>query len=217
MPGSAHPDQRIRQQCDALVPQGTSRFPGRITDGLTRRRWLALSGAMALAAGLTACAGLPFGNDYTFSESQLQRALDRKFPFDRRVLAVLDINLSHPRLTLLPARNRLAVSIDATVTHPFGGAPLTGTLAIDSALAYDPATMSVVLRDPEVETFTIDGLPERWSRQLNAAGALIATQLLQGAPLYTFKPEQLSIGGVARQPGAITVRSHGVNVKFDAR
>ncbi len=184
---------------------------------VSRRRWLALTGATALAAGLAACARLPFGNEYTFSESQLQRALDRKFPFDRRVLAVLDVNLTHPRLTLLPERNRLAVSVDATVTHPLGGAPLIGTLAIDSALAYDPATMSVVLRDPEVETFTIAGLPERWSRQLNAAGALIATQLLQGAPIYTFKPEQLNIGGVARQPGAITVLSHGVNVKFDSR
>lgn len=213
MPGSAHPDQRIRQQCDGLASQDALRLPSR----LTRRRWLALAGATALAAGLSACAGLPFGNDYTFSESQLQRALERKFPFDRRVLAVLDVNLTHPRLTLLPERNRLAVSVDATVTHPLGGAPLTGTLAIDSALAYDPATLSVVLRDPEVETFTIDGLPDRWSRQLNAAGALIATQLLQGAPIYTFKPEQLNIGGAMRQPGAITVLSHGVNVKFDAR
>ncbi|VVD69066.1 hypothetical protein PCA20602_00522 [Pandoraea capi] len=176
-----------------------------------------MTGAAALAMGLAACAGLPFGNDYTFSESQLQRALERKFPFDRRVLAVLDVNLSHPRLTLLPERNRLAVAVDATVTHPLGGAPLTGTLAIDSALAYDPATLSVVLQDPEVETFTIDGLPERWARQMNAAGALIATQLLQGAPIYTFKPEQLNIGGAMRQPGAITVLSHGVNVKFDTR
>ncbi|VVD85284.1 DUF1439 domain-containing protein [Pandoraea terrigena] len=217
MPGSLHPDQRIRQQCDGLAPQDTSRLPCRRPYGLTRRRWLALAGATALAAGLAACAGLPFGNDYTFSESQLQRALERKFPFDRRVLAVLDVNLSHPRLTLLPERNRLAVSVDATVTHPFGGAPLSGMLAIDSALAYDPATMSVVLRDPEVETFTIDGLPERWSRQLNAAGALIAMQLLQDAPLYTFKPEQLTVGGLTRQPGAITVRSHSVTVKLESR
>lgn len=183
----------------------------------SRRRWLSLTGAAVFAAGLAACAGLPFGNDYTFSEAQLQRALDRKFPFDRHVLAVLDVNLSHPRLTLLPERNRLAVAVDATIAHPLGGAPFTGTLAIESALAYDPATMSVVLRDPEVQNFTVDRLPERWSRQLNAAGALIATQLLQGAPIYTFKPEQLNIGGIPRQPGEITVLSHGVNVRFDSR
>lgn len=212
MPDSLHPESPNRQQCEAFASRGNAS-----ASPVSRRRWLALTGAAALAAGLAACAGLPFGNEYTFSEAQLQRALDRKFPFDRRVLAVLDINLSHPRLTLLPDRNRLAVSVDATVTHPLGGAPLTGTLAIDSALAYDPATMAVVLRDPEVETFTIDGLPERWARQLNAAGALIATQLLQGAPIYTFKPEQLTIGGVPRQPGTITVLSHGVNVKFDGR
>ncbi len=183
----------------------------------SRRRWLSLTGAAVFAAGLAACAGLPFGNDYTFSEAQLQRALDRKFPFDRHVLAVLDVNLSHPRLTLLPERNRLAVAVDATIVHPLGGAPFTGTLAVESALAYDPATMSVVLRDPEVQNFTVDRLPERWSRQLNAAGALIATQLLQGAPIYTFKPEQLNIGGMPRQPGEITVLSHGVNVRFDSR
>ncbi len=183
----------------------------------SRRRWLSLTGAAVFAAGLAACAGLPFGNDYTFSEAQLQRALDRKFPFDRHVLAVLDVNLSHPRLTLLPERNRLAVAVDATIVHPLGGAPFTGTLAVESALAYDPATMSVVLRDPEVQNFTVDRLPERWSRQLNAAGALIATQLLQGAPIYTFKPEQLNIGGIPRQPGEITVLSHGVNVRFDSR
>ena len=183
----------------------------------SRRRWLSLTGAAVFAAGLAACAGLPFGNDYTFSGAQLQRALDRKFPFDRHVLAVLDVNLSHPRLTLLPERNRLAVAVDATIVHPLGGAPFTGTLAVESALAYDPATMSVVLRDPEVQNFTVDRLPERWSRQLNAAGALIATQLLQGAPIYTFKPEQLNIGGIPRQPGEITVLSHGVNVRFDSR
>ena len=183
----------------------------------SRRRWLSLTGAAVFAAGLAACAGLPFGNDYTFSEAQLQRALDRKFPFGRHVLAVLDVNLSHPRLTLLPERNRLAVAVDATIAHPLGGAPFTGTLAVESALAYDPATMSVVLRDPEVQNFTVDRLPERWSRQLNAAGALIATQLLQGAPIYTFKPEQLNIGGIPRQPGEITVLSHGVNVRFDSR
>ncbi|MBN9113813.1 MAG: hypothetical protein J0I36_00545, partial [Pandoraea sp.] len=85
MPGSAHPDQQIRQQCDGLASQDAAP----LTRRLARRRWLALAGATALAAGLSACAGLPFGNDYTFSESQLQRALDRKFPVDRRVLAVL--------------------------------------------------------------------------------------------------------------------------------
>ncbi|VVE38466.1 DUF1439 domain-containing protein [Pandoraea anhela] len=205
MPVNTPPDSIVRQQCDALASQDVLPRTSRAY-GLSRRRWLTMTGAAALAAGLAGCAGLPFGNDYTFSEGQLQRALERKFPFDRRVLAVLDVNLSHPRLTLLPERNRLAVAVDATVTLPLGG-----------ALAYDPATLSVVLRDPEVETFTIDGLPERWSRQLNAAGALIATQLLQGAPIYTFKPEQLNIGGAVRQPGAITVLSHGVNVKFDTR
>lgn len=181
------------------------------------RRWLGLVAATLLVAGLAACASFPFGNSYTFSEGQLQRALDRKFPYDRHVLAVFDVTLSNPRLTLIPERNRLAVAVDATMTNPLGGAPFTGTLAVESALAYDAATMSVVLQDPEVENFTINGLPERWSRQLNGAGALMARQLLQGAPIYTFKPDQLTRGGVQLQPTEVTVLSHGVNVKFDTR
>ena len=100
----------------------------------SRRRWLSLTGAAVFAAGLAACAGLPFGNDYTFSEAQLQRALDRKFPFDRHVLAVLDVNLSHPRLTLLPERNRLAVAVDATIAQfqRIANGDLTGQIVVAS-------------------------------------------------------------------------------------
>ncbi|GAB3625380.1 hypothetical protein PTE30175_01463 [Pandoraea terrae] len=198
------------------TPRTAPALASQPSSAITRRGWLGFAAA-TLATGLAGCAGFPFGNDYTFSESQLQRALDRKFPFDRRMLAVLDISLTRPRLTLLPDRNRIAVAVDASVSNPLGGAPLLGTLAVESALAYDPATRSIVLRDPEVDDFTVAGLPDRLSRQLRGVGAILAEQLLEGTPIYTFKPEQLTANGVSREPGAITVLPHGVNVKIERR
>ncbi|MFX7793086.1 DUF1439 domain-containing protein, partial [Acinetobacter baumannii] len=77
--------------------------------------------------------------------------------------------------------------------------------ALDSALRYDAATKSVVLQDPEVKQFDVAGLPQQYSRQLNALGGILAEQLLQDYPLYTFKPDELKFGGSRVEPGTITV------------
>ncbi|MGO4325634.1 DUF1439 domain-containing protein [Cupriavidus sp. 2TAF22] len=181
---------------------------------MNRRRWLAASGALAFAAALAGCA--MFGNDYTFSQSQLQAALERKFPFNKRYMELFDIQLANPRLTLDPERNRVNVQFDATIDNRlFFGQPLTGRFALDSGLRYDPPSRSLVLQDPQVQQFDIGGLPAQFTRQLNALGGILAEQLLQGYPLYTFRPDQLRLAGSSVEPGTITVLPNGINVKIN--
>ena len=184
---------------------------------MTRRRWLAAAGiatAAAATAWLAACGG--FMNEYTFSQSQLQSALDRKFPFNKRYMELFDIQLANPQLALDPARNRVTVQFDATIDNRlFFRQPLTGRFALDSALRYDPPSHSLVLQDPEVRQFDVQGMPAQFSRQLNALGGILSEQLLQGYPLYTFKPEQLRLAGAPAEPGTITVLPDGINVKIN--
>ncbi|KWR90216.1 DUF1439 domain-containing protein [Cupriavidus sp. IDO] len=181
---------------------------------ITRRRWLAIAATSTAAAWLAACGA--FRNEYTFSQSQLQSALERKFPFNKRYLELFDIQLANPQLTLDPARNRVNVQFDATVDNKlFFRQALTGRFALDSGLRYDPDTRSVVLQDPEVRQFDVQGLPGQFSRQLNALGGILAEQLLQGYPLYTFRPDQLHIAGANVEPGTITVLPDGINVKVN--
>lgn len=181
---------------------------------MTRRRWLAASGAAALLAGLAACGVM--GNDYTFSQSQLQSALERKFPFNKRYMELFDIQLANPQLTLDPGRNRVNVQFDATVDNRlFFRQPLSGRFALDSGLRYDPASRAVVLQDPQVQQFDVNGLPPQFSRQLNALGGILAEQLLQDYPLYTFRPDELRLAGASVEPGTITVLPNGINVKIN--
>ncbi|MDF3838104.1 DUF1439 domain-containing protein [Cupriavidus basilensis] len=181
---------------------------------MTRRRWLAAGTGAALAVGMAACGAL--GNDYTFSQSQLQAALERKFPFNKRYMELFDIQLANPQLTLDPGRNRVNVQFDATVDNRlFFRQALTGRFALDSGLRYDQATRAIVLQDPQVQQFDVTGLPPQFARQLNALGGILAEQLLQGYPLYTFRPDQLRVAGASVEPGTITVLSNGINVKIN--
>ncbi|SOY48689.1 putative transmembrane lipoprotein [Cupriavidus taiwanensis] len=180
----------------------------------TRRRWLAAAAAATLAVGLAACGA--FRSEYTFSQSQLQAALERKFPFNKRYMELFDIQLTNPQLTLDAARNRVNVQFDATIDNKlFFSQALSGRFALDSGLRYDEPTRSVVLQDPEVKRFDVQGMPAQFSRQLNALGGILAEQLLQGYPLYTFREDQLRLAGTHVEPGTITVLPDGINVKIN--
>jgi len=183
---------------------------------MTRRRWLAAAGVAALTTTgwLAGCS--VFRDEYTFSQSQLQAALEKKFPFNKRYMELFDIQLANPQLTLDAAHNRVTVAFDATIDNRlFFRQPLTGRFALDSALRYDQPSRSLVLQDPEVRQFDVQGLPSQFSRQLNALGGILSEQLLQGYPLYTFKPEQLRLAGTNVEPGTITVLPDGINVKIN--
>ncbi|MGY8523789.1 DUF1439 domain-containing protein [Paracidovorax citrulli] len=185
---------------------------------MNRRGWLSACGKAALAAALAttlASCGL-VGNEYTFSQRQLQAALERKFPFSQRYMQLFDVQLTNPQLTLDSQRNRVAITFDARLDNQlFFSQPLTGRFALDSGLRYDPPTRSLVLQDPEVKQFDVAGMPGQFSRQFNALGGILAEQLLQDYPLYTFKPDELRVGGRQVEPGTITVLPDGINVKIN--
>lgn len=180
---------------------------------ISRRRLLlaATAGAAALVAD---CSG--FGNSYTFSLSQLQAALERKFPFNHRYLELFDIQLANPQLQLDPQRNRVSLQFDATIDNRlFFRQPLTGRFALDSGLRYDEPSRSLVLDDPLVKQFDVQGMPAQFQRQVSALGAIVAEQFLQGYALYTFKPDQLRFAGSSVEPGTITVLPDGIHVTIN--
>ncbi|MFL6639007.1 MAG: DUF1439 domain-containing protein, partial [Paraburkholderia graminis] len=122
-----------------------------------RRRFLfaALAGASALGAvSLAACATSTFPfipSHYTFSQQQVQDAVQRKFPYQRTVSQVFDVALSHPVVGLLPDANRVSVKLDAHLASPFMPQPVDGVFTLSSELAYDAASRSVVLKSPNVD------------------------------------------------------------------
>lgn len=181
-----------------------------------RVRWWSGAAAVAVAIVVTLVACMPTGwtgDGYTFSRGQMQDALARKFPFQRRFLGFFDVTLSNPQVSLDPARNRIAIQADAVVESGLFRQPLTGPLAVSSGLHYDPPTHSIRLNQPSVDRFDLQSVPGGIGPQISSIGSLIAGQLLNDYAVYTFKPEQLKVAGIAVEPGTITVLPEGVHVQ----
>ena len=181
-----------------------------------RFRWWAGAAAVAVAVAVVLVACMPTGwtgSGYTFSRGQMQEALARKFPFQRRFLGFYDVTLTNPQISLDPARNRIAIQADASVESGLLRQPLTGPLAISSGLHYDSPTRSIRLDQPSVDRFDLQNVPGGLGQQISAIGSLIAGQLLNDYAVYTFKPEQLKVAGIAVEPGTITVLPEGVHVQ----
>jgi hypothetical protein len=186
-----------------------------------RRRFLqailSMGIAMGVAAPLAACASrvFPFIPDhYTFSQQQVQDVIERRFPYRHTVSQLFDIALTDPVVGLEPGANRVTVRLDAHVASPFLQQPVDGVFTLSSRLEYDAARHAVVLRSPSVDSVDVQGDARAYRQQLEAAGALVASQWLDGYPIYTFKPDQLQFAGVDYEPGTITILTNGIRVQI---
>ena len=184
----------------------------------TRRGFLLMAAAaMGITVSLAACAASTFPfipSHYTFSQQQVQEAVQRKFPYQRTISQVFQVQLANPVVGFLPDTNRVSIRLDAHLASPFLQEPVDGVFTLSSELAYDEASKSVVLKSPNVDSVNVSGGAQAYTQQINAAAALLATQLLTNYPIYTFKPEQLQFAGVNYEPGTITILTNGIRVQI---
>lgn len=197
----------------------SSEFDGRTA--LRRRRLLLQLGVATTLAGvlpLGACATFPFLPDhYTFGLPEMQRAVARKFPYRKRISQIVDLSLDDPVLGTRPDVNRLSIGAHAHIESPFLQAPADGHFVLTSALAYDRERQAIVLRGPAVDSLDFPDLAGPYRSEIRGALELAVSQLLEGFPIYTFKPDQLSFAGVHYEPGEIQVLPKGVRVQIVER
>jgi hypothetical protein len=180
-----------------------------------RRYFLAALCALPIASVTHAASIFPFIPDhYTFSQKQVQDAVARKFPIQRTASQIFDVVLSNPSVGMSPDRNRVTVRVDARLATPFMPNPVNGAFTLSTQLGYDAQSRSVVLLSPSVDDSQFTGDAAQYNQQIAAAGALLAAQLLDHYPIYTFKPEELQFAGVSYEPGTITVLSNGIRVQI---
>ena len=196
------------------------------------RRHFTLAGlaglASALLGGLAGCAGLGGPQVITLGQADLDRLLARKFPITRRVLELLDVTLSAPRLQLLPERNRIAVLLDLASQERLTGLAGRARLDFDSALRYEPRDATVRLAQVRVQQLSLDGGSPPGSAANPAAAtpagpsaagrlARLAQSLVEAAledlALYSVPAERLAdLRRLGLVPGAVTVTARGVEI-----
>src|SRR5262249_26229541 len=88
-----------------------------------------------------------------------------------------------------------------------------GELAVSFALRYEPSDATLRAADVRVEKLALEGLAPAWNEPLEAAGALVAENVLEGSVLHAFRPEELARARGWR-PGDIRVTPTGVRIEL---
>ena len=201
------------------------------------RRHLALAGfaslGSALLGGLAGCASLLGPQVITLGQADLDRLLARKFPMTRRVLELLEVTLTAPRIQLLPERNRIAVVLDLASQERLSGLAGRARLGFDSALRYEPRDATLRLTQVRVQQLSLDGSSPTLPGATTAAGPSstvapvapvapgllarlgqsLAATALDEMVLYSVPAERLAdLRRLGLVPGAVTVTVRGVEI-----
>lgn len=188
-------------------------------DDVTRRRCHRLAAGGLLAAllpALSACAANPGGaRTHLLSAQRLNELLARQTPYTRSIAGLAELSLTAPRLTLLPASNRLATGFDLALAERLTGARYTGGLDLDYGLRFDAAQGAIRMADARVNRLVIDQLPPRQQQLVAQYAPRLAEHLLADLVIYRFPAEQLAMArNLGLGVGALRVLPEGLQVEL---
>ncbi|HEU4774135.1 MAG TPA: hypothetical protein VFS82_06400 [Lysobacter sp.] len=168
---------------------------------------LAIAGCSTLNA-----VGAMLGSQVTFTQPQLQRALDRSFPKDYDKLGGLaSLRLGNPTLSIPYDSHRLRLGFNVDAMALGSEVPVaSGRISISSGLRFDTQTLGLHLQDPVIES--ID-MPSLGGALKEGPRELVNTWLAQYArdePVYRLD-DSLVQRLVSRRIGSTEIE-HGVVV-----
>ncbi|RSZ58117.1 DUF1439 domain-containing protein [Massilia atriviolacea] len=158
---------------------------------------------LALAGLLASCASVIGPRQIELPLAKLQAGMDRRFPITNRALEVIDIELNRPQLSLAAGNGRVGVTLDAALSSPFARQAWRGSLAMSGRPFIDAARNAVLMAEPRVDRFAIDGIDAARQRQLAAAANVLMNKVAADVAVYRFRPEDLRYAGVQFVPTRI--------------
>ena len=179
------------------------------------RLLLTLAAALAMAAACTGFVGLGGPLTVTMSEHELDERLQRRLPFERRLLEVFDVTVPAARLRLLPETNRLAMTMDVRARERLRGGTWQGQLALEGALHWNAPDQTVRLTKISVLDFKVEGSATPGRTAVQQVGVAMAEHVLEGFVVYKLPAERAArLQEMGLTPGAVTVTSRGLEITF---
>jgi hypothetical protein len=186
------------------------------------RRLVLLSSFAIAASGLIGCASLrPQPKTLSISQERLMQLIAGQFPFKSKMLDVLDVNVSSPRISFDAANNRINTSLDLNVA----GSGIVGLLAkrdykggldLSYGLRFEPSDNSVRMTDVKVGKLSVDGAPDVMERPLSRLGLALAQKLLADQVLYQVSAKDMEAAkGWGYKPGAFIISQAGLAITLD--
>lgn len=178
--------------------------------------------ALTALTSLGACSAAPLAQaalrNFNITPAQLQQALTGRFPNTQRLGEVLELQLLTPRLSLLPATNRLATELDIQLMERLTGGQYKGSLAVDYGLRFEPSDNSLRMTGLAVRRVNIAGLAEPYQALLGRQVPRVLERLLDDYPLHRFPEKDLALlSGLGLMPGEIKVTPNGLTVGLQQR
>ena len=160
---------------------------------------------------MNACA-LMGDRTVNISEAQLQKKLNERLAVPISLLKIFDVNLSNSTVRFDSKTGRMMTSLDTSLTSILTKKVLTGKLDISGKLRFDAATNSIVLDDPKVESLNLNGLGSKYGEFFNLIAQKLGGEMLNGLPLYTVKPQDLSVGSTQYSPKDMQITDKGLQI-----
>ncbi len=154
---------------------------------------MALLGAPLPLALLAGCAGLSGPREVRVSSDELQRAIERQYPQQRRLLEIVDVTVARPVLRLLPERKRIATDLELSAVERLGGRIVRGRLALEYALRYEPTDASVRMTGVRVQDVQLQLDAGPLSATGTRLAGLLAERLLEDFALYRADAERVRL------------------------
>ncbi len=175
--------------------------------------WMAILGTLLL---LQACAGLAGSRTVRVGTEQIEAAMLRSFPLDRRLLELVDVRLSDPQLTLQPDRNRIRAVLRIGARMPYFGSTGVGRLSFDAALRFDPSDHSLRLSKVKVQDFSLNGADDNLRSTTERIAAAVAERMLEDLPIYRLDERLIDdLRRAGLRASRVTVEPSGVEVLLE--
>lgn len=178
------------------------------------KRYAKFAAPLMMAGLLAACAGLIGPREVELPQERLQTSLDHKFPLHQRALGVFEVELSHPRLAIMPENDRVALTVDLGVTPLLARQSWHGSMLISGRLRVDSPRNAIYIADAHVDRFILDNLDEGKQNQLASVANLLSDKVIHEVPVHTFRPEDLRYAGVQFVLTGIDTRPGGLVAKL---
>jgi hypothetical protein len=176
--------------------------------------------ALAWLAGCAALAPQP--KTINLSQERLLQLISSQFPFNNRMLEVLEVGVSKPRVQLDALNNRIQTGLDVNVApRGLAGAitqrNFSGVLDMSYGLRFEPSDNSIRMADVKVSKLDVPGVPEQFQTAVNKLGGLLAEKLLSDYSLYklTAADLQSEVKGWGYKPGKFSIANNGLNIAID--
>ena len=161
---------------------------------------------------LTSCATMMGDRTVNVTGDQIAQKLNEKLALPISLLKVFDVNLSNSLVTFDKTTGRMTTVMDTKLTSQLLDKSLAGKLGISGKLRFDDATSTVVLDEPKIESFNLDGAGGKFNELFNALTKTVGGEMLNGLTLYTVKPEDLRIGSTQYSPKDMVVTDKGLQL-----